>query len=99
MKNSRFQKLVAPGMRLYLIIMIIFAAATFFINEKLAMVEGAIILILIIYSLVDARQRRKRLVAYSAQLLIQLSLHRLKAYKRNVHCFSSFSRTNARKSS
>ncbi len=64
MKNSRFQKLVAPGMRLYLIIMIVFAAATFFLNEKVALAEGAIILILIIYSLLDARGRRKRLVAY-----------------------------------
>lgn len=64
MKNNRFQKLVAPGMRLYLIIMVIFAVVTFFLNEKVAMVEGAIILILIIYSLVDARRRRKRLVDY-----------------------------------
>ena len=64
MKNSRFQKLVAPGMRLYLIIMIVFAAVTFLLNEKLALAEGAIILILIIYSLLDARRRRKRLVDY-----------------------------------
>ena len=64
MKNSKFQKLVAPGMRLYLIIMVIFAAATFFFNERLAMIEGAIILVLIIYSMVDARRRRKTLVDY-----------------------------------
>ncbi len=64
MKNSRFQKLVAPGMRLYLIIMVLFAAVTFFINERVALAEAAIILILIIYSLVDARRRRKRLVDY-----------------------------------
>jgi len=64
MKNSRFQKLVAPGMRLYLIIMVLFAVVTFFINERVALAEGAVILILIVYSLLDARGRRKRLVAY-----------------------------------
>lgn len=62
--NSKFQKLVAPGMRLYLIIMVIFAAVTFIFNEKLAMVEAAVILILIIYSFLDARRRRRRLVDY-----------------------------------
>ncbi len=62
--NKRFQKLVAPGMRLYLLIMIIFAAITFFINERLALAEAALIVILIIYSLLDARRRRKQLVDY-----------------------------------
>ena len=62
--NKKFQKLVAPGMRLYLLIMVVFAGVTFFIDEKLAIAEAAIILILIIYSLLDARRRRKQLVDY-----------------------------------
>ncbi len=63
--NKRFQKLVAPGMRLYLLIMIAFAVITFFMgNDILAIAEAAIIVILIIYSLLDARRRRKKLVAY-----------------------------------
>ncbi|MBO5976400.1 MAG: DHH family phosphoesterase, partial [Oscillospiraceae bacterium] len=63
--NKRFQKLVAPGMRLYLFIMIVFAAITFFMgNDTLAFAEAAVIAILIIYSLLDARRRRKKLVAY-----------------------------------
>ena len=62
--NKKFQKLVAPGMRLYLLIMVVFAGATFFIHEKLAIIEAAVILILIIYSLLDARRRRKQLVDY-----------------------------------
>lgn len=63
--NKGFQKLVAPGMRLYLLIMIVFAAITFFFaNETLAFAEAAVIVILIIYSLLDARRRRKRLVDY-----------------------------------
>ncbi len=63
--NKRFQKLVAPGMRLYLLIMIVFAVITFFFaDQMLAFAEAGVILILIIYSLVDARRRRKKLVAY-----------------------------------
>ncbi len=63
--NKRFQKLVAPGMRLYLFIMIVFAVITFFFaDQMLAFAEAGVILILIIYSLVDARRRRKKLVAY-----------------------------------
>ena len=62
--NKKFQKLVAPGMRLYLIVMVLFAGVTFFIHEKLAVVEAALILILIIYSLLDARRRRRQLVDY-----------------------------------
>ena len=62
--NNKFQKLVAPGMRLYLLIMAFFAGITFFIHEKLALAEAAIILILIVYSLLDARRRRKQLVDY-----------------------------------
>ncbi len=62
--NNRFQKLVAPGMRLYLLIMIVFAGITFLVNERLAIVEAAVIIVLIIYSLLDARRRRKQLVDY-----------------------------------
>lgn len=64
MMNNKFQKLVAPGMRLYLIIMVIFAVITFFLERNLAIAEAAIILILVVYSLLDARRRRKQLVDY-----------------------------------
>lgn len=62
--NNKFQKLVAPGMRLYLIVMVIFAAVSFFVDERLAIVEAAVILILVVYSMMDARRRRKQLVDY-----------------------------------
>ena len=62
--NKKFQKLVAPGMRLYLLVMVVFAVATFFVHEKLAMIEAALIVILIVYSLLDARRRRRQLVDY-----------------------------------
>ena len=62
--NNKFQKIIAPGTRLYLIIMVVFAAVTFIFNEKLAIMEAAVIVILVVYSLLDARRRRKQLVDY-----------------------------------
>lgn len=62
--NKKLQQLLAPGRKLYLLLMALFAVATFFFNESLAIVEGAVVLLLIAYSLIDARRRRKQLVDY-----------------------------------
>ena len=63
--NKTLQKLIAPGTRLFLLLMAIFAAATFFLgNERLAIAEGAVTLLLAVYAFVDARRRRKQLVEY-----------------------------------
>ena len=62
--NQKLQKLIAPGTRLFLLIMAVFAVVTFFFNETLAFVEAGVILLLIIYYVIDARRRRKQLVDY-----------------------------------
>ena len=62
--NKKLQKIIEPGTRLFLIIMVAFAAATFFFNETLAFVEAGIIALLVIYYLLNARKRRKQLVEY-----------------------------------
>ena len=62
--NNKLQKIIEPGTRLFLIIMIAFAVASFFFNETLAFVEAGVIGLLIIYYLLAARKRRKQLVAY-----------------------------------
>ena len=62
--NKKLQKIIEPGTRLFLIIMVAFAVATFFFNETLAMVEAGVILLLVIYYLMAARKRRRQLVAY-----------------------------------
>ena len=64
MVNKKLQKLIEPGTRLFLLIMVLFAVATFFINETLAAVEAIIIALLVIYYLLAARRRRKQLVEY-----------------------------------
>ena len=62
--NKKLQKIIEPGTRLFLLIMIAFAVASFFFNETLAVVEACVIALLIIYYLLAARRRRKQLVAY-----------------------------------
>ena len=62
--NKKLQKLIEPGIRLFLLIMAAFAVATFFFNQTLAIIEGVIVLLLIIYSTISARRRRRQLVNY-----------------------------------
>ena len=45
--NNKLQKIIEPGTRLFLIIMIAFAVASFFFNETLAFVEAGVIVLLI----------------------------------------------------
>ena len=62
--NKKLQKLIEPGTRLFILIMVLFAVATFFFNETLAAVEAVVIALLVIYYLLAARHRRKQLVEY-----------------------------------
>ncbi len=62
--NKKLQKLIEPGTRLFILIMILFAVATFFFNETLAAVEAVVIALLVIYYLLAARHHRKQLVEY-----------------------------------
>ena len=62
--NKKLQKIIEPGTRLFLLIMVLFAVATFFFNETLAAVEAVVIALLVVYYLLAARHRRKQLVEY-----------------------------------
>ena len=63
--NNRLQKIVAPGTRLFLLVLAVFAAVTFIMgNEILAVAEAGVIVLLGLYTLVDARKRRRQLVEY-----------------------------------
>ena len=46
--NKKLQRLIEPGTRLFLLIMVAFAVATFFFNEKLAAIEAIVIALLVI---------------------------------------------------
>jgi c-di-AMP phosphodiesterase-like protein len=62
--NKKLQKIVEPSMKMYLAFLVIFAAASLFFNTWLAVAEGVIILLLIIYSLVNVKRSRRELVEY-----------------------------------
>ena len=62
--NKKLQSLIEPGTRLYLFIMVVFAGATFFFSQELALVEGIIITMLAIYSIVRARRSKRELIEY-----------------------------------
>jgi c-di-AMP phosphodiesterase-like protein len=62
--NKKLQKFVEPSMRLYLTFLIVFAVATFFVDERLAAAEGIVILLLLLYYVVNSRRRRRELIEY-----------------------------------
>ncbi len=62
--NKKIQRVIEPGTRLFLIILIIFAVITFFFKEELAITEFVVIAVLIVYSFLNARSRRRELVKY-----------------------------------
>ena len=63
--NKKFQRLAEPSGRLYLFVLVAFAAATLLCGEYiLAAAEGAVLLLLIISSLFISRRRRRELMEY-----------------------------------
>jgi hypothetical protein len=52
--NKKLKRLVEPGMRLFLFFLMVFAAVTYFFDMRLALAEGAVVLLLLAYSLVNA---------------------------------------------
>lgn len=62
--NKKIKKLVEPNRKLFLFVLVLFAAATYFFDWRLAAAEGGVILVLVIYSLVDIRFKQKKLVEY-----------------------------------
>ena len=63
---SKIQRALMPNSRMFLLFLIIFAVATFFFSDQLwlSVAEGVIILILIVYSLIMRRTKRKTLMRY-----------------------------------
>ena len=63
--NKKFQRLAEPSGRLYLFVLVAFAAASLLFGQYiLAAAEGAVLLLLIISSLFISRRRRRELMEY-----------------------------------
>lgn len=62
--NRKIQRLVAPSMRMYLAILVLFSIISFFFEPRLAFAEGIAIVLLVIYSIIASRKNRKLLMDY-----------------------------------
>ena len=62
--NKKIIRLVEPGLGMFLFVMVAFAAVTFFFYVELALVECGVIFLLVIYSLISARRKRRALMEY-----------------------------------
>ncbi len=63
--NKNLKRLAEPGARLYLVFLVLFAAAAlFFKMYELAAAEAGVILLLLVYGLFSRRRREKQLAEY-----------------------------------
>ncbi|MGI5977915.1 MAG: DHH family phosphoesterase [Oscillospiraceae bacterium] len=62
--NKNIKRMLEPGTRLYFVFLVIFAGLAFLFNINLAIGEIAITALLLIYSLVANKRRRKELESY-----------------------------------
>ncbi len=62
--NNKIRRFIEPSVRLCLVILLIFTGATFFFDQRLAQIELAVLIILLVYSAVSARKKQKELVEY-----------------------------------
>ena len=62
--NNKIQRFIEPNTRFYLAVMLIFAVASFFFDVRLAQAELAVLALLVIYSFIMSRRKRRELVAY-----------------------------------
>ena len=63
--NKKFQKLADSSGRIYLFVLVAFAAAALLVGQYvLAAVEGGVLLLLIVVSLFVSRRRRRELMEY-----------------------------------
>lgn len=62
--NKKIQRLIEPGGKFFLFVMVAFAVATVFFNEKLAIAEGVVIALLVIYSMISAKRKSRAIMAY-----------------------------------
>ena len=62
--NNNLKRLLEPGTRLYFVFLVIFAGIAFLFNKNLAYAEIGIAALLLIYSIIVNRRRRRQFLAY-----------------------------------
>ncbi len=62
--NKKIKRLIEPSIRLYLSILVIFTAVTLFFDERFAIAEGIVVLLLCVFAITDQRKRSRSLMEY-----------------------------------
>lgn len=62
--NKKLQRFAEPGVKMYILIMCVFAALTIFYSRELAAAEAVVITGLMVFSVVRARKNRRELMQY-----------------------------------
>ncbi len=70
--NKKFSRITEPSMRLYFIVLVIFAIASVFFEWRLAVAEIAIVVVLFAYSRVSAVRRRREIIKYMESVSYEL---------------------------
>ena len=75
--NQKLSRLLRPSMRLYFLILVIFAIVTVFVSPIVAAAEGGVIVLLFIYSQIKMSRQRSELVDYIEEVTYSVeSVHR-----------------------
>ena len=64
MRKNKLPHVLEPGLRLYFLFLVIFAAASAFFNVYVAVVEGVVVLLLFFYFRASTAQRQKEILKY-----------------------------------
>ena len=62
--NNKIKRFIEPSMKMFLFILVLFAVASFFFDPRLGIAEGVVVVFLIIYSVINSRQRQRELMEY-----------------------------------
>lgn len=71
--NQKLQKFIRPGLPLFMVVMACFAVVSFFVDWRLAVAEGAALVVLALYSLATSRRRHRELVDYMESITYDIT--------------------------
>ena len=74
--NNKLKRLAEPNVRMHFFFLVLFAVATFFLGDyigtlELAAIEGGIVLLLAVYSVIMSRRKRRQLSAYIESVMYE----------------------------
>ncbi len=62
--NNKIKRFIEPSMKMYLVVLVLFTIAALFFNKYLAFAYAIAVVLLVIYSLIISRRKRRELMEY-----------------------------------